>query len=300
MATPTPTARTGLWLLTALLLLAAPAALIALVLSGGEHRDRPPGVDSARTAVGMEHVHGLGVDPGDGRLYAATHVGVFVVDDDGTAQRVGSRQDTMGFTIVGPSAFLASGHPDPAEDDEPLMGLIGSTDAGRSWQPLSLRGEADFHALRYAHDTVYGYDATSGTFMTSDDRSTWQRLSRLSLRDFAVSPARPDAIMETTEQGPVRSADGGRTWQRLPGAPALVVLAWPAEEVLYGVDVDGAVHASADGGSTWATRGSAGGPPEAVTVHPDRTQTVYAALRGGRVVVSEDGGRTFVERYVPS
>jgi hypothetical protein len=239
MDTPTPAARTGLWLLTALLLLAAPAALIAITLTGGEHRDHPPrpsatgtGAVTDSTAVGMEHVHGLGIDPADGRLYAATHFGVFVVDDDGTAQRVGNMQDTMGFTIAGTSTFLASGHPDFAEDDEPLMGLIESTDAGRSWQPLSLRGEADFHALRYAHDTVYGYDSTSGTFMTSADRRTWQRLSRLPLRDFAVSPTRPDAIIATTEQGPVRSADGGRTWQHLPGAPALLVLAWPAEDTV--------------------------------------------------------------------
>jgi hypothetical protein len=53
----------------------------------------------------------------------------------------------------------------------PLLGLIQSRDAGRSWRPLSLLREADFHALQVAHGLVYGYDATGQRFMVSDDRS---------------------------------------------------------------------------------------------------------------------------------
>ncbi len=73
----------------------------------------------------------------------------------------------MGFAITGPGTFLGSGHPDPREEDvrPPLLGLIESTDRGQSWERLSLHGEADFHALQAAHGRVYGYDATSGTFI---------------------------------------------------------------------------------------------------------------------------------------
>jgi hypothetical protein len=67
-----------------------------------------------------------------------------------TAERVGdSYQDTMGFTVVGPNRFLGSGH--PATDDlPPLLGLIESTDAGKTWEHVSLLGEADSHVLRSA------------------------------------------------------------------------------------------------------------------------------------------------------
>lgn len=264
----------GRWILLAALLLLLPALVLAVAArspadapdGSADDDDRahaPAGDGLDLDALGMEHVHGLGVNSADGLLYAATHFGVFAVAEDGTATRVSSAQDTMGFTVIGPDTFLGSGHPDFSEDDEPLLGLIESTDAGRTWEPLSLRGQADFHALRAAHGKVWGYDSTSGTLMSTADRRTWEGLSRLPLRDFAVSPADPGVLLATAEQGPVRSTDGGRTWQPVEGAPPLVVLAWPRQDVLHGADTSGGVHLSADGGATWSRQGDAGGPPEA-------------------------------------
>jgi hypothetical protein len=294
--------RTWVWLLAALLLLGAPAVLIA-ALSDGEHdpaRHQPsaPATASSDAAdVGMAHVHGLGVDPADDQLYAATHFGVFAVGLDGTAERVGNMQDTMGFTVAGTNAFLASGHPDFAEDDEPLMGLIESTNAGRSWQRLSLRGEADFHALQVVGERLFGFDGTSGTFMTTDDRQRWERLSRVPLFDFAVSRADPAFVVGTTDGGVLRSADGGRTWQPVVDAPALVVVESAADR-LVGVDLDGVVHISTDGGLTWGGRGTAGAAPAAVTVSDD-AQRVWVATDDARIVRSDDGGLTFAPVYQP-
>ena len=268
------------------------AGTVAAVATSGD--DAP----AASLAVdpGMAHVHGLGVDPADGTLYAATHFGVFAVGDDGSATRVGDQQDTMGFTVVGPRTFLGSGHPDPAVDDEVLAGLVESRDAGRTWTPLSLRGEADFHALVARHGRVYGHDATSGAVMVSEDRRTWDRRSRLPARDLAVSPADPEVLLATTPQGPLRSADGGRSWTPL-AAPPLVVLDWADDGALYGVDVDGRVHASGDGGTTWEPRGSTGAPPEAVTAPAGEPGRLVVAASDGRIVESTDGGRTFRTRY---
>lgn len=82
---------------------------------------------------GVEHVHGLGVDPADGVLYAATHYGLFRLPEQGDPVRVADRyQDTMGFTVNGPNTFLGSGHPDfVADPDFPTrLGLIRS-DGGK-------------------------------------------------------------------------------------------------------------------------------------------------------------------------
>jgi hypothetical protein len=248
---------------------------------------------------GIAHVHGLGVDPADGTLYAATHFGLFRLPEDGSeATRVANRyQDTMGFTVVGPNSFLGSGHPDFREDLPPRLGLIESTDAGQSWQPLSLRGEADFHALHAAHGNVYGYEAGTGQFMVSSDRENWETRSTFALRDFAVSPGDPDTVLATTGRGLVRSTDGGRTWTPVR-APTLVVLAWDAADRLYGVAPDGTVHFSPDGGASWVERGSAGGPPEAVTVDTrDGAEVLYVAVSGRGILQSTDGGRTFTTRY---
>jgi hypothetical protein len=265
-------------------LVAAAVTVTVATRGGAAHHDAPARLSDP----GMAHVHGLGVDPADGTLHAATHFGVFAVRQDGV-RRVGNAQDTMGFAVVGPGHFLGSGHPDPAEDDEPLLGLIESTDGGRTWQPLSLRGEADFHALRVAHGAVYGYDATSATFMVTTDRRSWDRRSTLPLRDFAVDPDDPEVVLATTPKGPARSADGGRSWSVLDDAPPLVVLSWDREG-LVGVDALGVAHASDDDGATWVARGGVGAPPEAMTVDARR---VFVAVSDGRIVVSEDGARSF-------
>jgi photosystem II stability/assembly factor-like uncharacterized protein len=248
---------------------------------------------------GVEHAHGLGVDPGDGTLYAATHYGLLRISADGELTRVANRyQDTMGFEVVGPNRFLASGHPDFREDNPPLLGLIESTDAGRTWTPLSLRGEADFHAIQSVHDRIYAYDSTSETFMVSDDGRDWDRRSRLVMRDFAVSPRDRDLVLATTESRLHRSSDGGRTWTALSQAPQLAVLGWDDVDEVVGVARDGAVHASADGGMTWSRRGDVGGKPEAMTLEDvDGQSVLFVAVSEGRIVQSADGGRSFEIRY---
>ena len=255
------------------------------------------------TDGGLAHVHGLGIDPGDGTLYAASHTGVFRVPETGKATRIADRyQDTMGFTVVGPRHFLASGH--PALDDEslrrpgrpPLLGLVESTDAGRTWSSLSLLGESDFHALVYAHDRVYGFDATNGRFMVSDDKRTWQTRSQTRIGTFAVDPDDALRIVASTESGLAESRDGGATWRGLQG-PQLLFLAWDAEGGLWGAAPDGAVFRHDTASGAWETQGTLPGPPQALLV---RGPDLYAAAEAGDVTAvyrSTDDGRTWRLRY---
>ncbi len=290
---------------TAALAVTAAAVVGGLYLTdGGEAGGRvlPRGA-LAPLAVdpGVVHVHGLGVDPADGMLYAARHSGLFRIPEAGQAERVADRaQDTMGVSVVGPGGFMGSGHPDPREDDvrPPLLGLIESDDRGRTWDRVSLRGEADFHALHAAHGQVYGYDSTSQTFMVSKDRETWDRRSQLPMADFAVDPADPETVLATTEQGLVRSTDGGRSWNAVAGAPTMVVLARAERGQLYGVALDGTVQRSEDGGRSWQAHGSVGGQPEAITVDDHGgEERLYVAANDRGILVSADQGRTFTTRY---
>jgi hypothetical protein len=288
-----PTGRLARWLSVALLLVAVGA---------GCSPDRPaPSSLPVAEDPGVVHVHGLGINPRDGALYAATHTGLFTVGD-GTASRVGDRlQDTMGFTVVGPDHFLGSGHPDARDTHlydpgrRPLLGLVESRDAGRSWQPLSLLGEADFHALQVAHGRVYGYDATGQRLMVSRDRRRWQVRSTVELAGFAVSPTDPELVIAATGRRLLGSTDGGRTWKPLRG-PALLVLAWAGPDGLWGIDPDGQVWHSRDAARSWQRPGRVGGQPEALLAHQGR---LYAAVMGLGVVSSADGGRSWQVRYRP-
>lgn len=279
------------------------AALLGLSACGaGASSDSE--VDAAQLPAGADpgvaHVHGLGVDPADGLLYAATHYGLFRIPEQGKASRVANRmQDTMGFTVVGPKTFLGSGHPDGQKDPHlpPRLGLIRSTDAAQTWQSVSLSGEADFHVLHTAHGNIYGWDSGTGRLMVSgDDGGSWQSRSTLGLRDFVVSPDDPQVLLATTERGLLHSSDGGRSFQGV-GGPALVVLAWGTDDNLVGLDSDGVLHASGDGGGSWASRGSLDGPPEALATDGDK---VYAAVSSKGVFASADGGKTWKLRYSDS
>lgn len=282
--------------LRAALLIGFAVVLTALALT----RILGSGSDSRSAAgegndPGVAHVHGLGVDPADKTLYAATHFGVFRIPTDGAPSRIADRyQDTMGFTVVGPRHFLGSGHPDPMEGKPASLGLIESTDGGETWRDLSLSGQADFHSLEAVHGQVFGYDSGSGRLMVSSDKVTWDERAELPMADFAVSPASADVVIATTENGPATSNDGGRTFTVIQGAPPLIFVSWPESAALYGVTTSGAMFRSPDRGKTWQQQGSLDGRPAALT--STDAATVYAATDTG-IYQSTDGGKTFQQRY---
>ena len=242
---------------------------------------------------GFAHIHGLGVNPADRSLYAATHTGLYRIAG-GRASIVANRyQDTMGFTIVGPDHFLASGHPDLREELPPLLGLLESRDAGETWERRSLLGTADFHVLRYAHDRIWGHDSTSSNLMVSTNGTAWDERSSSVMRDFVVSPGSEDVVLATNGEALRRSEDGGRTWEPSEAPRAPLLLDWHERSGLWLVTADGAVYRSMDSGGSWDRRGSIDGQPDAFLATKDR---VYVAIHD-EILASSDDGRTWRSFY---
>ncbi|MCJ1697857.1 hypothetical protein MT349_18905 [Rathayibacter caricis] len=264
---------------------------------------------------GLEHVHGLGWDPVTGLTYAAAHSGVWVIPTDtlpdtypttptsdtgaGEGPIGGREQDTMGFTITPEGVFYASGHPDPtdAAAPGPNLGLIRSTDAAATWEPLSLSGETDFHdlatvALPDTTTRVYGYDASGGVILRSDDSGAdWTEAAQLPLRDLTADPERPDRVFATTETGLQVSDDAAVTFRPVSGAPALFLVDSSAGGELVGVDVDGTLWTGTLEGP-WQSHGAVEGTPEAFALVNGEEPWVLAADERG-VVASSDYGRTW-------
>jgi hypothetical protein len=250
---------------------------------------------------GPVHVHGLGVNPADGALFVATHTGLFRAGPgERRARRVAGRyQDTMGFTVTGPNRFLGSGHPDGREDVPPFLGLIRSTDAGRSWQPVSLFGERDFHVLEATGQRIFGYgsdfDSQQTSLLVSEDGGrTWEERSPPEpLISLAIDPKDPNHVVASGEHTTYSSTDEGRRWRPLGADPGL--FAW-TRRALCRVASGGDVSCSSDGGSSWQTAGAIDGQPAAF----DSAGTdLYAALHDGTIQRSPDDGRTWVVRAAP-
>jgi hypothetical protein len=271
------------------------AAAGALVLAGCG-ADTAAGGEGGGHASGeevtLEHVHGLGVDPADDTLYAGTHHGLVRIPPDGQLTRIADRvQDFMGFTVVGPEHYLASGHPGAGQDGPGNLGLIETTDGGRTWTTLSLAGEADFHALDAAGGMIYGY--SGGRLLVSEDGENWTDRGDMRIADLATDPTDPQRVLATTEGGLVVSDDAGGTFAAVPDAPLLALVDIADGGQAAGVAPDGTVFTSTDGGRTWTERGNVGGQAAALTVDGD---DIYVAVNGA-VLASTDGGATFTELY---
>lgn len=277
---------------------AAAAVTALLVITGCSSADTGPEGELG-TAASQEnvfgHVHGLGTNPGDGRLYVASHVGVFRETDDGF-ERVADRwQDTMGFVVAGEDHFLASGHPDLREDRPNHLGLLESTDAAETWQALSLEGAADFHDLEVAGGRVYGYDALSGTLKMTGDRTTWVDVLTAPLLDAEADPSDPESLVLSDQRGALMSLHAGGQPTLLPEAPRLGPLDWPASDLLVGLGPAGEVWISTDDGAAWEERGQVPGVPQALTASEE---TWFAATDQG-LFGSADGGATWQEVTSP-
>lgn len=302
-ARPAPKRR---WFLVTLLALSGAGTVVALAALA---RDGDDGAGDAvpdllaPTDPGPVHVHGLGINPADGALFIATHTGTYRLPPEARrAQRVGEgRQDTMGFTIVGPNRFLGSGHPDAqamrAQNLPPNLGLIESVDGGSTWRSVSLLGEADFHILRSRSNRVYGFDSTNGRLLVSRNRgATWSRRPiPARLLDLAVNPLRSSHVVAASERGLISSIDDGESWRVL--GPRVGLLGWPAPARLLQVDGAGVVHVSVDSGKRWRAIGDVGGQPAAFLAQTGND--LYVALHDGTVKQSVDGGRSWAVRSTP-
>jgi hypothetical protein len=276
------------------------ALVLAVSVAGCSNGNDKPVADAEPEDPGVIHVHGLGVNEFDGALFIATHSGLFrLPSKSDRATRVGdSRQDIMGFEVIGSDRFLASGHPDARTDDPPLLGLIESGDAGKSWTSVALSGQADFHILREESGTVYAQDSHSRRLFAGAVKTTDLSLRESppgELYDLAIRPRESASLIAATDTGLFVSRDGARNWRRLD-RKRTGLLAYTPRGALVLVAADGSVERSDDHGRRWTRAGSTGSPVVALHAYGEE---LYAAVPDGPILQSLDAGRTWTVRLQP-
>ncbi|MEO6605133.1 MAG: hypothetical protein ABIN55_05930 [Aeromicrobium sp.] len=262
------------------------SVLLVATAACGQTSPKSPDSDSVR----LEHVHGLGINPADGSLYAGTHTGVYRITSD--AAPVGPRQDTMGFTVLGANEFLASGHPADASQPNPL-GLIESKDAGRSWKSVDFGGESDFHAIDNSGGTTYAYSSTSEELFRSSGTSGFSVIGRYPVYDIAADPREADRLLLTSDTGELKMLSGGKEPIPVPDAPVMGVIDFDDDGAAVGFGPDAEVYVSLDGGTRWKQVSTLSRPVEAALAS---TEGWFAATADG-IVKSTDGGKTWVTYY---
>lgn len=239
-----------------------------------------------------DHVHNLGFDGSN--LVLGTHQGLYMQSGENAPKKVSDDAfDVMGFAMAG-SAWMASGHAGEGMSGPGNLGLMMSTDSGKTWTNLSLSGTVDFHRLVALGNSILGINSGNGHMMRSEDAGkTWADFGTTSLYDIALAPADASTVIGTSEKGLMRSTDGGKTFNAVKGAPTLALLSVTGMKML-GADVYGKLFESSDAGLTWMEIGKLAGQPSAFAASGKR----IAALVDTTVYLSTDGGKTFTKHVV--
>ena len=212
---------------------------------------------------------------------------------DASWKQVGPVVDLMSFAITGPGSFYASGHPADGVDMPAPVGLIKSTDAGRTWTVLSRGGESDFHALAASSAGVMGFDGALR--VTADGKSWTQGGLTAEPRCLASSPD-GSQVLATTNQGVQSSTDGGRTWVPLASAPPLFLVAWADAKTVVGVTTAGSLAISADAGQTWRADLATVPNGQAMSASRDKAgQLEILVVSDTGVLQSRDDGATLTK-----
>lgn len=272
----------------------AAAASLLLTLSACVPASAPADPTPTQRAINglpNAHIHGLSVNGETGKVLLATHDGLYDVSKK-PAVKIGPANDLMGFTAaMDEGVFYASGHPGTGSALPSPLGLIKTSDGGRTWEQLSRQRESDFHALTATKSGIVAFD---GTLRTSADGKTWKTIVTGFLPAVLAGNPYSDIVLATTQEGVQRSTDGGATWALDKSSPVIQFAAFASAKEAVGVEPEGAVHYSADGGATWSRKGQINGEVLALAAieGADGNPWIWAATSTG-LVVSTDGGTTF-------
>src|SRR5688572_10804483 len=132
------------------------------------------------------YIGSLSVNPGDGTIFMGTNTGLFEIPKAGgkpvkvtgrleTPDGEGAVSESLVAEFTGPDELIASGHPSGDSTLPPALGLIRSSDAGKTWESVSELGTSDFHALSRAGDLLvaplYGQ---AQILLSRDDGKTFE------------------------------------------------------------------------------------------------------------------------------
>jgi len=183
----------------------------------------------AAQPTALTHIHGLSYSKDGERLMIPDHHGLAVYERGRWSKSAGPAHDYMGFAATR-DALYSSGHPAPGSGLPNPLGLIRSSDGGRTWKKLGLEGESDFHALAtsYGTNAVYVINGGAnsrmrqpGIFHTRNDGMKWAQAEGRGLggelKGLAVHPDDASIVAAGTSDGLYLSRDSAAHFERLVG-----------------------------------------------------------------------------------
>ena len=152
-------------------------------------------------------------------------------------------------------------------------------------------------------DTIY-----AGTwwrpYKSTDGGNSWRLIKNGMIDDsdifaITINSRNPDHIIASACSGIYESYNGGEKWAKIQGIPAQ---SRRTRDILQHPTMPGTIYAattegfwmSSNGGKTWAMTTSRELEINSIDVHPDEPNRVYIGTNNYGVMVSNDGGKSFV------
>lgn len=290
------------------LIAASLAALVAFIVA-----------DVAFAQSLRSHVHGLAYTADGRALLIASHGGLVAYRDGQWRQAGDSTYDLIGLSVT-KDAIYSSGH---GPSDRPVgdpIGLVKSTDGGKSWRRLTLAGEAEFHVMdvSFGSGAIYVLNVAPnsqmprpGVYFSRNDGKSWRRCTVAGLAPqivrIAAHPLLPSTVAVATESGIYISQDFGEAFHRIgPSVPiSAITFDVSGDHLFFALDDPyRLLRISLDGMATLALS-----LPELeetsfvkfIAQHRSNLQQLAIATRRKNVFQSHDGGATWehIMRYGP-
>lgn len=258
----------------------------------------------------LHHVHGLAFTSDGAALLVSAHVGLAVYRDGRWSRAPGVPHDFMGFSVAS-GAIYSSGHPAPGSPLRNPLGLVKSTDGSKTWQQLSLYGEADFHEIAAGYQTgaVYVISSSANSQMpdpwiyyTTNEGKTWKssELGGINspISSIAAHPRNPATVALGTVRGLYLSRDFGQRFRRVgPGkAVTAVFFELDGKHLLFASeDASALVRVALDGGSNQNLRlpALASDFVAYIAQSPADRKELAIATRRKNVFLSRDAGNNW-------
>jgi len=261
-------------------------SVVAGLLVGALLFSAHPAAGSGQSIGTISHIHSVRAF-GD-QVILGTHEGLYRYVDAKTVELMGSEKfDVMGLSVFGKRLY-ASGHPGFGSKLPEPVGLLLSTDSGKSWKQMGLQGEVDFHLLESAGNDMYGADSGSGNLLYSKDAGkSWVSRGKNLFSDIAINPAKVGSALALREGKLISTQRSFTKMRAVDSTLTFTSIDWLGDSLL--ATSGKSIYRSVDLGMSW--KKASDFPEDVSTV--TQSSKIIAVVSGNSIYKSTNGGKTF-------
>ena len=209
-------------------------------------------------------------------VYAGCSDGLWRSTDGGVNFQPTGLTTNVSAVAVASGAVLAAGQHSPT--------IERSTDAGATWQTVSLGGSGVVNAIAVdpGNPDNVAVATSLGVTMSTDAGATWSPLAGPDLRQIAFDTSDPTRLWAVSSAAPslYESTDFGVSWSALPASPSAPSALATLRGVVY-VASGHTLFKSTDQGVTWQSAAfgfSLFGTPQITTIAIDPSQSNHVYI----------------------